>query len=501
MKITKFFVLAIMIVIISSCHDNIESTLTESPTESPTPDFDFNEWQKYIGKHFTSEFPEQFYWTQHYWEGYENDDDHQQFLQDCDLHSDDSQVQSLMLKYLTTYQFVDFFDLTDSKITMRVGIENNSHYNLRFLTDHQIKVKVKCPSPLSWINKEIEMPLIFEYNSPPSYCFFKGKYSDQYGFTYRSCGFIRSGSDIKDPLWSKFHISFYREEGHLSPFPQLKKLKFIQFSSYPIYEGVYKDLRPITYSFNKTTLGSEQSPITIQWESTAWKGEMASLMPSLSDFFQLLIGIPVLNPNEYYYEGIEDSEITIERVIRTAFPGVIQKSANIELEVNEFRPGIEEYGPLKSSTEQNPYNTALIISKIDDSRMCIVINARDISLENSKLKDRLFFANVIRSLLSEENCHFVMQYELIDCDLNDKSKEREFHMTLSDPQHSRNIMEYVILPLIIENREAIKEYIRQDAELSQHADVLCFAVDRLEEIYAGTTELTLGYRLIENQWH
>ena len=108
----------------------------------------------------------------------------------------------------------------------------------------------------------------------------------------------------------------------------------------------------MTYSFNKTTLGSLQSPVTIKWESIAWKGEMASLMPSLSDFFQLLIGIPVLNPNEYYYEGIEDSEISIERVIRTAFPGVIQKSADIELEVNKFRPGIEEYGPMKSSTEQ-----------------------------------------------------------------------------------------------------------------------------------------------------
>ena len=37
-------------------------------------------------------------------------------------------------------------------------------------------------------------------------------------------------------------------------------------------------------------------------------------------------------------------------------------------------------------------------------------------------------------------------------------------------------------------------------ELSHHADVLCSAVDRLEEIYAGTTDLTLGDRLIEHQW-
>ena len=73
---------------------------------------------------------------------------------------------------------------------------------------------------------------------------------------------------------------------------------------------------------------------------------------------------------------------------------------------------------------------------------------------------------------------------------------REFHMTLTEPQHSRNIMEYVSLPLLIENREAIKDYIRQDAELSLHADVLCSAVDRLEDIYAATTDLSLGYRML-----
>ena len=111
-----------------------------------------------------------------------------------------------------------------------------------------------------------------------------------------------------------------------------------------------------------------------------------------------------------------------------------------------------------------------------------------------------FYANLLRSLLSEEKCYFEMNYELIDCDFNDQTKEREFLMTLKDPQHSRNIMEYVILPLLIENRQAIKNYIRQDAELSAHANVLCAAVDRLEEIYAGTTDLTLGYRLVENQW-
>ena len=94
-----------------------------------------------------------------------------------------------------------------------------------------------------------------------------------------------------------------------------------------------------------------------------------------------------------------------------------------------------------------------------------------------------------------------MRYKIVDVQSPGNANERELYLTLKDPRASRNIMEYVILPLLIENREAIKDYIRQDAELSQHADVLCAAVDRLEEIYAATTDLTLGYRLIEHQWH
>ena len=145
----------------------------------------------------------------------------------------------------------------------------------------------------------------------------------------------------------------------------------------------------------------------------------------------------------------------------------------------------------------------VIVSKVNNERLCVRLDPVSI-LSNYKINTKRmsnFVCSIISSLLSEQSCHFEMNYELIDCDFNDKSKEREFHMTLTDPQHSRNIMEYVILPLIIENRQAIKDYIRQDAGLSQHAETLCAAVDRLEEIYAATTDLTLGYRLIEHQWH
>ena len=93
-----------------------------------------------------------------------------------------------------------------------------------------------------------------------------------------------------------------------------------------------------------------------------------------------------------------------------------------------------------------------------------------------------------------------MKYELTDTDVNDSSREREFKMTLKDPQLSRNLMKYLFITLLMKNREAIKDYIRQDSALSLHAETLCTAVDRLEDIYAGTTDLTLGYKLTECQW-
>ena len=479
MKITKFLVLAILALLLPSCHDDPE------PTQK---DLSLQGWEKYLGKHFTSETSDQFYLTQHFWDSYNDDDSsHTLFLREC---KNDSYY---LIRYLEEKEFVEFVDLKDSQITMRIGNDNVSYYNLVNISGKQINVNVKCPNTLSWINKVIEIPLKFDYKANPSYCFLDGKCTDQYGFIYRSCGYIRSGYTVNDQFRTKLHIAFRREDP-TSPFPQLREIRYVELGSSNYPEITIKDLSPIAYSFNKTTLRCIQSPVSIQWHSTAWKGEVASLMPRLSDFLQLLIDLPVLTSKEYYFNGIKESEISIERVIRTAFPGVIKKGINNNYHTKPLGDYVimyEEYGPM---------NSALSISKIDDNRMCIVVDARDISLKNSKIKDRLFYANILRSLLSEENCHFEMNYKIINTLISDHSQEREFQMTLTEPQHSRNIMEYVILPLLIENRQAIKDYICQDTELSQHADVLCSAVDRLEEIYAGTTDLTLGYRLIEHQW-
>ena len=72
MKITKFLVLAILALLLPSCQDDLESITKQSTLQ---------EWQNYMGKHFTSETSDQFYWTQHFLESYNND--YLRFIQSC----------------------------------------------------------------------------------------------------------------------------------------------------------------------------------------------------------------------------------------------------------------------------------------------------------------------------------------------------------------------------------------------------------------------------------
>ena len=448
MKITKFVGLSLLAVFLVSCHDD---------NQPETPGMKTSGWESFVGQHFTSE-SDQFYWTQHIEDDYG-------YGEDCKIPLDKS-------------QFVEFFDLTDSQISMKYGNEDREYYNLAEATANTIDMNIACPFPFLGITQSIELPLIFSPTGKP-YCYFKGEYSDPYGFKY----------SIQGKIYTL--LTIYRSRSYESPFPRLRKQICESVQSYKIM-----NLEAAPSDFDKVTLKSKMSPVTVRWNSSAWKGEVASLMPDASDFLQLLLGIPVLNHDDFIPKTKDHIEkISIAELLSNYFPGATQRSVT---KYHKFLPTWEFYDTEISLGFKEDVVT---ISNIADNRMCVMIDPQQFVSNTGYAKGKLFYANILRSLLSEDRCHFEMQYELIDCDFNDQNLEREFHMTLTDPQHSRNIMEYVILPLLIENREAIKEYIRQDAELSQHADVLCKAVDRLEEIYAGTIDLTLGYRLVENQWH
>lgn len=449
MKITKFVALSLLAVFLVSCQDD---------NQPETPGMKTSGWESFVGQHFTSE-SDQFYWTQHIADDYG--------------YGEDRKIP------LDKGQFVEFFDLTDSQISMKYGNEDREYYNLAEATGNAIDKNIACPFPFLGITQTIELPLIFSSEPTDSYCHFRGEYSDAYGFKY----------SIQGKIYTLLTIG--RSRSYESPFPRLRKMICESVESYKIM-----NLEAPTSDFDKVTLKSKMSPMTIRWNSSAWKGEVASLMQDASDFLQLLLGIHFLHHDDYIKKSKDNIEkISIAELLSSYFPGATQWS------VTEYRKDLPTWNFYDTEISLGFKEDVVTISNIADNKMCVMIDPQQFVSNTGYAKGKLFYANILRSLLSEEKCYFEMQYELIDCDFNDQNLEREFHMTLTDPQHSRNIMEYVILPLLIENREAIKEYIRQDAELSQHADVLCKAVDRLEEIYAGTIDLTLGYRLIENQWH
>lgn len=451
MKKIIFILISLLTLVLTSCQDD------ELRSENKG-------WKGYVGKHFTSETKE-FYWRH-------------------DKRIDDYTTRIEKL-YLNEGEFVEFTNLTESCVTFRYGNEDRKFYNLADATNNKINLTVPLPYSVAGIAPMVEFPLIFSYQANNPCCFFDQTYIDQYGYKFRVWGQMGEYLQIQKDDFD-----------YVCPMPRLRNIIGDQYSK------TYRDWRVCPFKFEKTTLKCSQSPILIKWNSTAWNVEIASLIPDVSDFIQLLISIPILKREDYIYpsEYMEDKGeyLSIEELVTIKFSGVRQYSFpeydKMGKPTSTFVDHTISYGGSYSFKENS-----IIVSKIDDRNLCVRMDADSILSRYTLPKDKLFFANTMRSLLSEDKCHFEMQYELIDCNLNIKYKEREFHMTLTNPQHSRNIMEYVILPLIIENREAIKDYIRQDAELSQHADVLCAAVDRLEDIYAGTTDLTLGYRLIEHQ--
>lgn len=470
MKKIIYCLICLMTIFVVSCSkddtllvpDSEEDDMLDPDNEEIISTLPWVKWGRIIGQRFTKETSPNF-WDGHY-------------------HSVNEDLED--------GEYVEFYNLTDSCITIRYAREDKKIVDLSEVTNHQISGKIASPNlPFSFL-QSMETKLQFNYEDKTSYCYFEGHTNEPYNFFTKFTGHLDSIGNL--------HIR--KLGGYISPFPKLRSESRVTYD--PPQRKFYKNWQVPFYKFETATLKCRQSPILIHWNSTAWKGKITTIIPDITDFLQLLLAVPVLDTSEYGYK-FAGGFMSIERLICLKFPGVEQYSPE-EHDRNGWPSGNfsseirMEYG---WGYNYMCKERGLIVSKKDDQTMCVRMDTDFIFNRFDRNKERLFFANIMRSLLSDDKFYFEMQYKLIDCDFNDKSREREFHMTLTDPQHSRNIMEYVILPLLIENRQAIKDYIRQDANLSRHAEILCSAVDRLEEIYVGTTDLTLGYRLVEHQWH
>lgn len=439
----------ILMILSSSCDDQPELPSDDS-TESPSDDQPDNAdpWAKYEGKHFTCKSRD-FYWTE------------------VDLYD----KQTLWKTKIADSEFVEFYDRSDTEIYIRYGCEQPTYCNLADATDEAIQAKILCPYSPFFFYQYVEAPLQFGYKTE-TYCSFSGQ--------------GEAGKGVK--------IGFH---GELSS--DLQIFKDIEFSyddlkkKDPGYNSESFIWSCFKYSFDTKSLKTIVSPIIIDWHTSEWTGEIAEFIEDPSDFLQLMLAMPILKKYPYGIYNVKlDDYFSIERMIRTLFCGFKNSWRKDKIADFYYLNYIGEY------TSYSPDTFAF--TQTDDGVIKFAIDSSKIFTEELRQAQgrNLFLANCIRSLLSEDRCDFDMRYEIVDAQSPGNKKERELNLTLKDSQASRNIMENLIMPLLIENKQRIKDFLLTDDRFAPHGEVLCRAVDRLEEIYAGTTDLTLGYKMMEH---
>ena len=460
MKTLRYTYLLLMAFAIVFCFISCSDDGVDPIQSNPTPDAEGNYgWSRYVGKHLTSD-SDIFVW-------------HTSNDLAGDLYNN---------RPITPGEFVEFGNLTESGVTMRYGNEQLYTYNLAHATDNKINHVVACPYSAMGASQYVDIQVSLTYPKGVSYCKLVGLIVDPYGFR----------CDIEGKINGDLEIS--KSFSYIDPFPRLRLETIPESTDYRILV----ELRPIQPEFDAVSLKSVDSPILLQWQSEQWTGEAAAIIPDPSDFLQLLFNIPILKYSDYWkskYSNQDPEYVSITHLLSTLFPGAYQRSVR---EYDHHFNATWNFNP--DPMTLGPFDTVVWVSRIDDANMCVMLDACEMEKLFSLTEGKVLGANILRSLLTEELCYFEMKYELTDTDVNDSSREREFKMTLKDPQLSRNLMKYLFITLLMKNREAIKDYIRQDSALSLHAETLCTAVDRLEDIYAGTTDLTLGYKLTECQW-
>lgn len=437
MKITKFLIfLSPLLMLLSSCDD--------LPANAKP-------WANYEGKRFTSDSRD-FYWTLVYF----ND------LGNTIYAGEESIAQG---------EFVEFYNITDSEIYIRYGSERPTYYNLADATNNAIQSTVLCPFSPFMFYQYVELPLKF------------GKKSDD-GYYFSGHGEVGKGVQIGFGGSIGENLQIYREDVQYSydvlKFKEKDRTGTMRWYCFP-------------YSFDTKSLKTIVSPISIDWHTSEWKGDIAQLIENPSDFLQLMLAMPILKKYPYgiYYIELDDY-ISIERMIRTLFSGFRQSWE---------KENMADFMYLQFTGDPDSYpRGTFALTETEDGVIKFCIDPTKIFTKDVKFATgrSLFYANCIRSLLSEDRCDVDMRYEIVDAQSPGNADERELYLTLKDPRASRNIMEYLILPLLIENKQRIKDFLLSDSRFAPHGDVLCNALDHLEEIYAGTTELTLGYNMMEH---
>ena len=453
MKITRYkhmllvTIGAMMLATLFSCSDDVVEP--NKPADKTPSEL----WSNFLGKQFTKESGN-FYWTE----------------------SDGVSDSEITNQSIATGEFVEFHNLTDTSVTIRYGSAEEKKFNLADITDNKINKVINGPyTPLIY-QQYVDVPLNF-INQESGRLFFSGSKEIALGMRISFHGSIGDKLRVSKNLthYDNFFLFDYVSEDGNSP-----ELCWMCDD----------------YKFDLTTFKCSRSPFIIDWNIRNWEGDLASLFPNPTDFLQLLLAMPIVKTSDYGFTDNSTPEyVSIGRLLRIFFSGLRTLDGRnhyaffTRIMMPYYREGrLIDYPEELFSLHYGGVNVMRIF--IDPQKIKSIFYVKTPSTY-------MLLANVLRSMLPEERCYFDLQYQLSDRQAVDPDNALKT-MTLSfkEKDSARYLMEYLIMPMLVENKQRIKDYIRQDSELSQHAETLCSALDRLEEIYAATTDLTLGYRML-----
>ncbi|MGN0237020.1 MAG: hypothetical protein ACI4AK_02890 [Lepagella sp.] len=374
-------------------------------------------------------------------------------------------------------EFVEFSDLVDNSITIKTGSEETKYFDLADVADGKIRKTLLCPYSPYFLYKETSVELELSQNTDGYYTYFTGKkYLDNEigveitGKIYKNNLIIHR--DIYGPLYLERSFTWYNDCDVNSNDNHIRKT----LSAHMICSA---------YKFDTSSMKCSQSPILMDMESSSWaKEDISNLIAKPEDFFQLLMAMPILKASDF---GVMQSStfdyISTERLFRALFCCIYKKAIDIDYEYCSIT-GDGHY-------QNYPTNTFAIIAKLnsDNAKVCVDASKLFGSIGSERAK---LFAQLIDILIPENECYFEMDYSLT------KGSNRELTLYLKDEEASQKILAEIILPLMIQNRQKIKEYISCEPRLSAHSKTLCEAVDRLEDIFESTTRLRLGYKMVES---
>ena len=437
MKHYWFVLLTFVTLLATGCSKEIEE-------EPYNPDI---VWDDYVGKYFTKESGG-FVWTK--------------FENHIVWYTEE----------LRDGEFIEFYDLTDDAITIKTGSEETKYYNLADATGGKIKKRLLCPYYPYYFCKDVEIHTKLRRGDTSSYV----------------C--LCETEDLCPEVTVHFEGEYYKT------FKLYQEITYNKPDLRSVFGAILGTIDWTCYPFlfNTSTLTCTSTPFVINWTPSSWDGDIATLIPNPQDFLQLLLAIPILNVNDYGFTGWTSDSVSLERLLRALFSKVTSIKTN-----SDVMPVFAYSTPKKQLVE---YENSLIFGD-DSGNMTIGVDP-SILFNDPVIKTpatSLLMASLLNTLIDEDQCSFPANYTTEYTNDIKGKRIQVLTMMFNNSESARKIWEDVIFPLIVQNKERIKDFLKSDSRFSANSEVLCAAVDKLEKIFETSTITSIGLKWQSDNMH